>query len=319
MIYKLIIIFLYSIFATYVAIDYFRKRLIKYGYVVQDQYKLGKKLIPTMGGMPMFVGVIVSLSLSQLLIKNSVVGKLFIFYFIVTVYTLYGVVDDLFSFKTRYDKILALLVLSFPIASLIQHTGITIFSHFLELNGFFPLLFAPLYIMVVANLLNVHSGFNGLDIGLSLILLITIGIKSFLLYGIENLMFIIPILGTLIVFLPFNFVPAKILPGNSGQFLAGSAIGAALIINQLEFFGIIILIPHIINFLMDTYTLKIKKVPLVKYGKVSKKGKIIAPTSMRFVSLKFFVTHYFRLTEKQAVLVCYAITIAFCVLGFIIA
>jgi len=319
MIYNLVIIFLYSIFASYVAIDYFRKRLIKYGYVVKDHYKHGRKMIPTMGGIPIFVGIIVSLSLSQLLIKNSVVGKLFIFYFIVTVYTLYGIVDDIFTFKTRYDKILALLVLSFPIASLMQHSGITIFNQYIELNGFLPFLFAPVYIMVVANMINVHSGFNGLDMGLGLILLITIGIKSFMLYGIEKLIFLLPVLGALLVFLPFNFAPAKILPGNAGQFLVGSAIGCALIINQLEVFGLIILIPHIINFCMDTYTLKIRTTPLVKYGYLRKDRTICAPPSMRFVSLKFLVTHYVRLTEQQATLICYGFTIIFCFAGLLIA
>lgn len=317
--YNLILVFLYSLFATWVAIEYFIPRLKKYGYVVDDHYKKGNVKIPTMGGIAMFAGIMVSLALFQLLIKGDIVGNLFIFYFIVLVYAMYGLIDDLFSFKKRYDKILVLLVLSLPIASLISHNSINILGFELFLNGFVPYLIAPVFIMVVANLINVNSGFNGLDTGLVGILLIFVAIKSYTIYGLDNLIFILPALGALIAFFPFNFCPAKILPGNSGQFLLGSALGAALIVNRLEFFGIIILIPHIVNFLMDTYSLKIKKVPLVKFGSIRKDGTIIAPPSMRFVSIKFLVTHYFRLTEKQANYVCYSFTILFGITGLIIA
>jgi UDP-N-acetylglucosamine--dolichyl-phosphate N-acetylglucosaminephosphotransferase len=307
------------LFGTYVAILYFKPKLVKYGYVVEDKYKKNKRKMPTMGGIPMFVGVIASLALTQLLVRNEMVGKLFIFYFIVTVYTLYGVVDDLFSFRQRYDKILILLVLSLPIASLINNNSITFLGYTLYLNLLIPCLIAPIYIMVVANLINVHSGFNGLATGLSLIMLVFAGIKSYMLYGTQNLIFLLPTVGALFAFLPYNFYPAKLHEGNSGAFLTGSCLGVFLMMNNMKVFGIIILMPHIINFLMDTYTLKIKKKPLVKFGKVRKDGTIEAPPSMKFVSLKFFVTHYFRLNEKQAVLMLYSFTIICGLIGLVIA
>jgi UDP-N-acetylglucosamine--dolichyl-phosphate N-acetylglucosaminephosphotransferase len=316
MIYELIVILLYSIFFTYVAVQYFKRWLIKLGYAVLDKYKPGKKKMPTMGGLPMFVGIIVALSLSQLLLHDrELVGKLFIFYFIVTVYTMYGVVDDLFSFKKRYDKIITLLVLSFPIATLITTSGITVFGRFIEMDGLYPFVLAPIFIMVVANLVNLYAGFNGQATGLTLLLFMFAGIKSYLLYGMDNLIFLIPAFGALLVIFFFNFFPATLHEGNVGAFLIGSCLGAFLIINRLEVFGVIILIPHIVNFVMDTWILTVKKIPDVKFGKVRKDGTIEAPVSMRNKSIKFWLTHHLRLTERSAVLLLYIPTIVFGVIG----
>jgi UDP-N-acetylglucosamine--dolichyl-phosphate N-acetylglucosaminephosphotransferase len=176
--YKLVLIFAYAFFATLVATPYFIKKLIKLGYVVQDRYKKGVVKIPTMGGLAILAGIMISLALSTLFfIKDAKTGELFIFYFVIIIYAMYGIIDDLFAFKQRYDKILVLLVLSLPIGVLVTHDSVNILGWTLFLGNWLPYLLAPIYVMVVANLLNVHSGFNGQSAGLGLIILITIAIK----------------------------------------------------------------------------------------------------------------------------------------------
>ncbi len=318
LIYKLIVIILYSFFITYWSTPYVIEKLRKYKYVVQDKYKEGRVIIPTMGGIAILIGVLVSLALSQILLNRHDLGDLFIFYFIVVVYALYGVVDDMFKFKQRYDKILALLVLTFPIASLIRDTQLNLIFVHVEVGFIYSLVIIPVYIMVVANLINLHAGYNGLTQGLSLIILLTLGIKSYLMHGLTYLIFLMPILGAVLAFLPRTSVPAKILPGNVGDFLVGAAIGAFIVVNSLLWFGIFILIPHIINFIMDTYTIVIKKIPDQKFGKLRKDSTIEAPPTMKYKSLKFLVVSWFRLTEKQATLAMYALTALFCIGGLVL-
>jgi UDP-N-acetylglucosamine--dolichyl-phosphate N-acetylglucosaminephosphotransferase len=312
---QIVTILLYSILGTMAAIIYFEEKVKKYGYMVEDKYKKDKRKIPTMGGIPMFVGVILSLSLSQLLVHEFNVGSLFIFYFIVTVYTLYGIVDDLFSFKQRYDKILILLVLSLPIGSLISQSYVDIFGYSINLGWLYAAAFAPVFIMVVANLVNVYSGFNGLATGLTLIMFIFAGIKSFMIYGWVNLMYLVPCLGALIVMYLYNRFPAKFHEGNSGAFMIGSCLGAFMIVNHMEVFGIIMLIPHTINFILDTLILAILRIPDEKFGKIREDGTIEAPKAVRFKSLKFIATYYLRLKEDQAVFLLYVPTIVFGMLG----
>lgn len=316
-IYKYVVLFLYSYFATRWSIPYVIAKSKKYGYLTYDVYKKDKKKIPLMGGVSILIGILVSLSLSVILLDRLNLGNLFIFYFVVIVYGLYGILDDIFKFKTRYDKILVTLVLTFPIASLIPDTIIHIFSYPMDLGGLYSLIFVPLFVMFVANSINLHAGYNGLTTGLEAILLIAITIKTYLTGGLDNILFILPVLAAVLAIFPFTLYPGRILSGNVGDFLVGSAIGGLLVINNLVWFGAFILIPHIINFLMDTYTILIKRVPDVKFGKAAKDGTIIAPATMKYKSLKFLVVSWFRLTERQAVLVLYSLTAIFCILGLI--
>lgn len=317
-IYKYTLVFLYSFFATRWSISYVIAKSKKYGYVAQDMYKKDKKLVPIMGGVSILIGVLISLSLSEILLDRLSLGNMFIFYFVVIVYGLYGILDDVFKFKTRYDKIFVTLLLTIPMASLIPDTTIHLFSYPIELGSLYALLLVPAFVMFVANSINLHAGYNGLSTGLELILLITLSIKIYLTTGFESLLLVLPVAGAVLAFFPSNFYPAKILPGNVGDFLVGSAIGGLIIINNLTWFGLFILIPHIINFSMDTYTILVRRIPDVKFGTIAKDGTIIAPATMKYKSLKFFVVALFKLKERQAVLILYLFTALFCLLGLII-
>jgi UDP-N-acetylglucosamine--dolichyl-phosphate N-acetylglucosaminephosphotransferase len=316
--YKLLVVFTYSYFVTLWSVPYVVDKLRKYKYVVQDKYKKGKTMVASMGGLAILIGILVSLALSQILLSKQNLGELIIFYFIVIVYGLYGVIDDIFNFKKRYDKIFALLILSFPMASLVHDTKINLIYTYLEIGILYSLVVVPMYIMVVANMINLHAGYNGLTQGLSLILLLTLGIKSFMVYEFTYLLFLVPILGAVLAFLPSTSYPAKVLPGNVGDILVGAAIGCFIIVNNFMWFGIFILIPHIINFIMDTFTIVVRKIPDAKFGKIRKDGTIEPPQTMRFKSLKFLIVSIFKLSEQQAVYLLYGLTAVFCVIGIFI-
>ncbi len=315
--YKLIMILLYSAFATFAIMPYAIKKMKEYGYAVSDMHKLNKPKVPVLGGLAIFVGIMISLALSQLLLPIEKTGKLFIFYFIVTAYAMYGLSDDIFHFQRRYDKIITLLVLSLPIASLMTDTILNLKFSSIELNGFYLLLLAPFYIMVVANLINIHAGFNGLGPGTTLIILIAAGIKSYLNYGLDNLIYLMPILGSLLIFIFYNWYPAKVFDGNVGAFLMGGALGSFLIINKLELFGALVLLPNIITFILDLYVLGIKKVPDKPFPEPRKDGLIITDKTMRFKSFKNLVCTLIPLTEKQATLLILSITTLLCIIGVI--
>ena len=317
-IYKYTLIFLYSFLATWWSVPYVISKSQKYGYLTQDQYKKGKKMVPLMGGVTILIGILISLSLSVILLDRTNLGNLFIFYFVVIVYGLYGILDDIFKFKTRYDKVLVTLVLTLPMASLIPDTTIHILNFNLNVGPLYSLLFVPVFVMFVANSINLHAGYNALSTGLELILLLAIALKVYLTQGLEPLLFIIPVLAAVLALFPKVWFPAKILPGNVGDFLVGSAIGGLLIIYNLTWFGVFILIPHIINFIMDTYTILIRRIPDVKFGKLAGDKTIIPPPSMKYKSLKFSLVSLFKLKEREAVLMLYAITIVFCGIGLMI-
>ena len=310
----LVIAFFAGIFFTDILMKRFISKAVQKQFVVKDMYKHDKNHIPTMGGLVIMGVIVVSMIIIQ--VFRGDIDNLMLFYFIVMVYGLYGLTDDLFVFKKRYDKVPILFFLALPIGSLTVDTDINLIFMNLEVGSFvYGLIFAPMYIMVVANMINIHSGYNGLSGGLSTILLFTVALKSYLDGGIDELMYLIPILSSVIIFMKYNFYPAQTLLGNVGTYLLGGALGSFMVLKNMELFGVIILIPHIINFLMDTYTLRIRKKPLIQFGKLREDKTIEIPASMKFLSMKFFVAYYMRLTERSAVLVLYLITIFFCILG----
>lgn len=314
--YRLLLIFLYSAVATLFAMPYVIRKCVQHKYIAKDMHKVGFPMIPVLGGTAILAGLVVSLALSQVLLAHKAgLGNLFIFYFVIFVYGMYGLLDDIFHFKERHSKILILMVLSLPIGSLITTTLVNLKFVSLELGLFYMLLIVPIYIMVVSNLINLHAGFNGLGPGTTLVMLIAAGVKSYMMHGTTNLIYLMPILGAVFVFFFFNKYPAKVFDGNIGAFLMGSALGAFLIVNHLELFGIVILIPHIITFILDTWVLVLKRVPDKEFPKPRADGLIVPDKSVRYKSLKNVLCTWFKLTEKQSTWILIGITTTFCVIG----
>jgi UDP-N-acetylglucosamine--dolichyl-phosphate N-acetylglucosaminephosphotransferase len=134
-----------------------------------------------------------------------------------------------------------------------------------DLSLIYIQLIVPTYVPVVANLVNMHTGFNGLDPGLSLILLFTLLLKTFLYGNIFNALFFVCLAGALLSYFFFENYPARIFWGNIGALSVGAAIGALIVTQNFLISGFIMLIPHTGNFLMYVYwRMHIQKYPLVK-------------------------------------------------------
>ena len=306
-------IFLAAFLTTFFLMKPFISKAKKKGFTVKDMYKKDKPDISSMGGLVILAGIVIALVFAQFFTRLMI--PLLIFYFIVFMFALYGLTDDLLGFKGRRYKVWTLFLLAVPIAILTKDTTISLIFFNLELGWIYAFIFAPLYIMVVANLINMHSGYNGLAGGLTLILLIFAAIKSYTMNGSQLVYLIVPILGALTAFMYFNWYPSRIFLGNIGSFLIGSALGAYLVLSNIEFFGVIILIPHIVNFLMWMYWCKIMhKEPHVKFAGVREDGTINPPNGL---TIKYLAAKWFKVTEPKAVIICYGITAVFGVIGLV--
>jgi len=297
-----IIPLLLSFLVTFFLIPRFIRKLKEEGHIVKDYYKIKETFVPTMGGLPILMGVLSALIILQLIFPD--VEHLLIFYFVIFIYAVFGLVDDLVNVG-RKIKLVAPFFLAFPIALLNIDTNLSLIFTEIELGILFSYIIAPLYVMVVSNLINMHSGFNGVSGGTTTILLGFTAIASFIKYGFVGLIYVAPILGAMIAFMYFNRYPSRIFLGNIGTLMIGASLGGFIIFQNLEIFGVIILIPHIINFLMFVYW-KIRKYPHIKFGKVRKDGTLEVPNNL---TMKWLLPYYFPMTEKKAVLVTYLFSI----------
>lgn len=307
--YILLILFFIAFITTYLSIPIYIRKFTSRSLVVPDKYKKDI-LIPTLGGMAILGGILVSLVLAIFLVKN--VENLLIFYFVIFIFATFGILDDLVNVG-RTLKIFAPFFMALPIALLVSDTIVWIpFIGNIDFLYFFTFLIAPLFVMVVANLVNMHSGFNGLQSGLSLIVIFFIIIRVFMFKNFESALYIIPIFGALLAFYLFNRYPSKMFEGNAGSLSIGAAIGGYCVLQEnMEFFLVFLFIPHIVNFLLFVYW-RLTHVKAPKFGRLREDGTIEVPNPL---TLKWIIPYYWKVTETQATYAMYGVTALFGIAG----
>ena len=316
------------------------KSLRKKKFVVTDKYKPDLPKIPTQGALVVVFCTFFTVSISSIISKiiarlgendRLVIDELDIaMMLVVSLFALYGILDDLIDVGW-WPKVLLPVTFSFPLMTVFEPKTIA-FPFFGELDissinfeftdslglfsdDIFKVIIIPIYIMVVANLVNMHSGFNGLQSGLSCILLSTIIFFSIINGDSENLIPVVCLLASMLVLWYYNKYPAKIFEGNIGSMTFGATIGCIIVIKEYYIFGIIILMPHIIDFVLWFYESRILKKTFTKFGDLNEDGTINSPTPMK---LKFTLPYYFKFDEKRTVYYLHFITFIFCFFGILL-
>ena len=310
----LIVFFLVPFLFMMFALPQIIPKLRVKGHYVRDMYKKTVTEVPNNGGLILLLVAIFSLSILTLFYGKVITPINFTIIVVVVLFALYGLLDDMVNIG-RPAKLILLYYCAYP---LIPFITATVFFFPLigevDLSIFYLQIIIPTYVPVVANLINMHSGFNGLAPGLSLILLATLVLKTFMSGTIFHALFFICLTGALLAYFFFENYPARIFWGNIGALSVGAAIGALIVTQGFIISGFIMLIPHTVNFLMYVYwRLNQQKYPLAKFGRIREDGTIEVPNPL---TLKWVLPYYFRMTEKQGAYAMYALTAVFCMIGF---
>ena len=99
--------------------------------------------------------------------------------------------------------------------------------------------------------------------------------------------------GALLGFLKYNWVPAKILSGDSIQYLLGSVVASAVILGNMEKAGLFLMIPFGIELL-----LKLRgRLNVHCMGKLRKDGKLDPPYGKKIYSWAHIIMNIKPMTE----------------------
>ena len=341
------VMFCLSFIGTYWVLPHSIRKLRENGQVCLDMYKSGKVEIPTNAGMIILFTSYISISLLPLLVRvinqtnlaelnmNDLSETSLAFLLVVSVYALYGLVDDLVDIGRKLKLVLPITI-GYPLIIVVNPESIWIplvgdfdltskIVENMSYSDIFRISIIPVYVMVVANLVNMHSGYNGLQSGLSIILMTTLVAQSWLDGNTKAIIPVGSFLGAMCAFWIFNKYPSKLFEGNIGSLLFGSIIGSVIVIQGYWWFGFFILIPHSINFvlwLIWLYLMKVKPEEYLevdgkhkKFGEIDDIGIIVPPNPL---TLKWIPNYYFELNEKDSVYVMYGITVLFCIIGILI-
>lgn len=181
-----------------------------------------------------------------------------------------------------------------------------------EWGVLYPLILLPLGLLFVSNVVNMLAGTNGLSTGMSLVASITLGTFAYLNGQMEAAIISWGLSAVLMAFLFYNFYPASILPGDSLTYLCGAAMFSAMVIGDMEKFGVFIFTPWIAEFL-----LKLRSgFNAHSWGRIQDDGTLEAQHD-RIYSL----THVFMrrgMTEKQITVSLITIETIICLTGLLI-
>lgn len=191
-------------------------------------------VIPTLGGLGIFVGFILSLTLFS---NFKVFHSLQYFMFAMLVSFFLGMKDDIIALDPSKKAIGLLIGVSTLV--ILGDVRITSFYNLLgiaELPYWVSVFFSIFTFLTIINAFNLIDGINGLCTATSIIASIAFGIWFYIegsAISMQLVILIAALIGSLLAFLRFNLTPAKIFMGDTGSLLLG-VILAFLAIEFIE-------------------------------------------------------------------------------------
>lgn len=204
---------------------------LKHLFDEPDYRKTHKRKTPTLGGLAIFSGLIISYSLFKdfydLLDVKYLVPALIIIFFA-------GIKDDILVL-TPFKKLLA----QFLAAFLIVVVGNIKINSFYGLFGvqeipyLFSVIFTIAVIIAIINCYNLIDGLDGLAGVLGIVAAVSFGCWFYLTYHWSMVFLSFALVGSLVGFLVYNWQPAKIFMGDTGAMIIGFIV-AVLSIHFIE-------------------------------------------------------------------------------------
>ncbi len=319
------LIFLFSAVITFLITKWLKNYFFRSGIVAEDVHKPRKPILPTSGGVPVFLGFFFSVMLYAFLItyflkSGEGLYEITAAVLSISIITLIGFLDDINvkgSIRTglkQWEKPLMSLPAALPLMAVkLGTTMVTLpFVGAVELGLAYPLLLIPLGIMVGANMVNLLAGMNGLEAGAPLIYLTSLAFFTYVhSTSLAAKVIAFTALGAVLGFFPFNKFPAKMLTGDSFTYFMGAVLANIAIIGNVEKAVIILSIPFAIEFF-----LKLRgKLKMPTVGK-NEKGKIVK----RYPGI-YSIPHFWmngKYTESQIVKRVWAVFAVFAILIWVL-
>lgn len=313
------IAFLLSFIVVLIATPYSIKLANKIGAVdvPKDDRRMRKKAMPKLGGVAVIAGFLISVIylITVMSIEGSInlfgeeeyLKKLIGILIGIIIITITGIIDDVKTLKPLQklagQVLAAIVTVAFGVE--IDQISIPVLSG-LGLTNEVSFVITVIWIVGITNAINLIDGLDGLSSGIALIscvsLLIIFALNNSPIIGI---LLITSLIGSLAGFLPFNFSPAKTFIGDTGS----------------NFLGFILSIISILG-IAKTYTAVVIALPILVLGlpildvacaivRRVAKGRSLKAI---FKADKGHLHHKLvqkGFSQKQAVLILYAISAAF--------
>ncbi len=270
-----------ALVSTYLFLKFWEGFAKEKGFVGRDINKYGEVYVPEGGGIPVFIMFLFFLSF--LLPNNPEFHYLLIPTFLGF---LIGALDDVWKPGGLPWKVKLLLTFLVPLSVLPFLDKTTVDFYFFKIDSrIFYLIIFTIIGIGWTNAVNTLAGFNGIEAGLSIVILLTLSFLS-----PERPMIYLMVF-CLLAFLIENWYPAKVFPGDSLTYGVGAFIAAISMKNGFLWQSFFLLIPYFIDniwmprFFWNYFVKKEKKeVPKV-FGIPQPDGSIEIPDFPDFLGI----------------------------------
>lgn len=194
-----------------------------------EERKLHKRSVPTIGGIIIFSAIIFSYALWFPDIGNFLHQEVRDFKYLIAVLILLffvGIKDDIIG-TAPIKKLVAHLVVGFILVMMadMRIKGLHgLFGIDRDLPEWASVLLSMFVYIVVVNAFNLIDGIDGLAAGIGLICSLTFGLLFYMAGAHSHSLLSFILSGSLLGFLFFNFMPARIFMGDSGSLTIGAII-----------------------------------------------------------------------------------------------
>ena len=186
-----------------------------------DRRKIHKENTPSLGGIAIFIGFIVST-----FVWIGFTGIVYYKYVLVSLSIIFamGVRDDILPIKPKV-KLLVQLIVAIMVIGLakinLQMTSLYGLFGIMELPPIVGFIISLFTIVVVTNAFNLIDGLDGLAGTIAVISLMFFGVWFTMIGESFTPILIFSMLGAVLAFLNFNWEPAKIFMGDTGALVLG--------------------------------------------------------------------------------------------------
>lgn len=207
------------------------------------QSHLSKAGTPTMGGIAIFLGLIITTFFGGNFTSDSVVMIV-----VAMLFGLIGFFDDYIKVAKKHNlglkawqKLVLQILFAVGLAVYMMYysgEGTDVWIPFVGKYidfGWFYIPFVAFVVVAMANSVNLTDGLDGLSSGVTALVAFFFGIVGVQFGHSAATVFCCALSGACLGFLVFNRFPAKLFMGDTGSMLLGGALAAAAIVMKVEF------------------------------------------------------------------------------------
>jgi UDP-GlcNAc:undecaprenyl-phosphate GlcNAc-1-phosphate transferase len=206
--------------------------------VPEDARRIHKNPIPRLGGLAIFIGLVVSVLLFSDIteqIRGVLIGAVII--------VILGAIDDIVPLPALlkfFVQIIAALVAVYHGVVMEAFSNPFVFSSAEHIHlGFLSIPITVIWIVAITNSVNLIDGLDGLAVGISAISSIVMLVIALMVAETNVAIIMAALAGACLGFMPFNFNPAKIFMGDTGALLLGYVLATVSIIGLFKLYAVV--------------------------------------------------------------------------------